>query len=87
MAEQAGLAPFDAMASFAVKSRFSEEKDAVKSPRKIQKLGMQRDFSAFSIVSKDTAEGSNTNSKSSIMGPKFKFGMQRREVENPSPTD
>lgn len=44
-------------------------------------LGKQRDFSTFSILSKDTNDNSlNQQSKSSIMGPQFKFGIHRRSM-------
>jgi hypothetical protein len=46
--------------------------------KKVWPAGMQRDFSTFSIVSKETADTKweNLGSKSSlVMAPQFKFGM------------
>ena len=46
--------------------------------KKLWPAGMQRDFSTFSIVSKETADTKweNIGSKSSlVMAPQFKFGM------------
>ena len=48
--------------------------------RKAHPSGMMREYSAFSIISKETAETrfENHGSQSSlVMAPQFKFGMQK----------
>jgi hypothetical protein len=77
--------PVLANESLKIKKAVFGHKDEGISSRLLDKAGMQREFSAFSIISKqshDTADNSNSNlqSKSAIMAPAFKFGLQRRSL-------
>ena len=48
--------------------------------KKLHPSGMMRDYSAFSIISKETAETkfeSNASNSSLTLAPQFKFGMQK----------